>query len=83
MRLVWSERALGDLEGIAARAPRAAGHVFDNVAWLVASPLPGMFRRVEDSPVEHVLVVAPHVVVYRVDGDALTVLRVLDGRREL
>lgn len=53
------------------------------VEWLVASPFPGMFRRVTGRPRDHVLVVSPHIVIYRVDGDVLIVLRVIDGRRHI
>jgi len=81
VRLSWSEHALGDLEGIAERAPRAARHVFDDVVWLVSNPFPGMYRRVQGRSKDHILVVSPYVVIYRVDGDNLTVLRVLDSRR--
>jgi len=41
-----------------------------------------MYRRVRGRPRDHVLSVSPYVVLYRVDGDTLIVLRVLDGRRE-
>lgn len=81
MRIGWSERALGDLEELVERAPRAARHVYESVVWLVAQPFPRMYRRIEGRRNDHALVVSPYVVLYRVDGDTLTVLRILDGRR--
>ena len=83
MRLIWSEPALDDLEAIAARAPRAAAHVFESVVWLAEQIFPRAFRRVEGRPKDHVQVVAPYTVVYRIDGEDLTVLRIFDGRRLL
>ena len=82
MRLRWDDRALDELRAARDRAPRQAQAVVTEVEWLAASPFPGMFRRVGGRTRDHVLVVAPYVVLYRVDGDALIVLRVLDGRRE-
>ncbi len=83
MRLMWADRALSELQTIHERAPRQAEAVVTEVEWLVASPFPAMYRRVTGRPRDHVLVVSPHVVIYRVDEDALIVLRVIDGRRHL
>lgn len=82
MRLTWDRPALDDLERVAERTPRGAADVHESVLRLLRSPFPGMFRRVHGRPRDHVLVVNPYAVLYRVDGDALIVLRVLDGRRE-
>lgn len=82
MRLNWSERALADLEVIAGRAPRGAAHVYESVVWLSSQPFPGLFRRAQGRPHDHVQVINPYVVLYRIDGPTLTVLRVLDGRRQ-
>lgn len=81
MRLMWADRALSDLHAVHDRAPRQAQAVVTEVEWLVASPFPGMFRRITGRPRDHVLVVSPHIVIYRVDGDTLVLLRVIDGRR--
>ena len=81
MRLVWTGEALRDLEGIAHRAPRAAGHVFEAVSWLARQPFPHAFRRVVDTADEHVLTVPPYVVIYALHGDELEVLTIEDSRR--
>ena len=81
MRLVWSAAAVADLEAISDRASRAAGRLYEAVGWLVDSPFPGMYRHVEGRPNEHVLPVPPHAVFYAIEGDNLTVLRIVDGRR--
>jgi len=81
VRLVWSEAALADLEGIVARAPRAAGHLYEAVGWLQSQPFPGMFRRLRDRPNEHVLPLPPRAIFYVVEGDTITVLRIVDGRQ--
>ena len=62
-------------------APMGAADVHEAVLRLLESPFPGMYRRVEGRPEEHVLSVRPYVVFYRVDGDSLTVLSVEDVRR--
>jgi plasmid stabilization system protein ParE len=82
VRLAWDERALDDIEHVAERAARGAADVHESILRLLRSPFPGMFRRVQGRPRDHVLVVNPYVVLYRVEGDSLIVLRVLDGRRE-
>jgi len=40
-----------------------------------------MYRHVEGRPNEHVLPVPPHAVFYAIEGNNLTVLRIVDGRR--
>lgn len=81
MRLRWSERAIADLERIADRAPRTAERIIDAIEWLADSPFPAMFRHSEGRSTEHVLTVAPCIVVYRVEGDCLVVGAVEDARR--
>ena len=82
MRLRWEDRALDELRVARDRTPRQAQAIVIEVEWLAASLFPGMFRRVRGRSRDHVLVVAPYVLLYRVDAEALVVLRVLDGRRE-
>ena len=85
MRLVWSDqRALRQLAAIADFAPAQAARIVGAVEWLAHEcPFPTMFltlgwrREVHVWPVPH----THHVVMYRVDGDVLTVLAVRDGRR--
>jgi plasmid stabilization system protein ParE len=81
VRVPWSEDALLDLEDIADRAPRAAHHVYDSVRWLAVQQFARLFRPVIGRPGEHVMSVPPYVVVYGVDGDAITVLTIKDGRQ--
>lgn len=57
MRLTWSDRALDELRDIHQRAPVQARQIVVAVDALVGSPFPWMYRRVEDRPGEHVLVV--------------------------
>jgi len=81
LRLRWADEALSDLEAVADQAPRAAEHLLDAVEWLVESPFPAMYRRLEERRGEHVLTVPPYAVFYRIDGDELLVLTVEDSRR--
>lgn len=78
---MWSRRALDNLSDISDVAPVQARRLQGNVEALVRSPFPGMYRRVEGRPGEHVLPLPPHAVFYVVEGDTLTVLRVIDSRR--
>ncbi len=81
MRLLWSEDALRDLEVIADRAPRAAHHVYDSVRWLAGQQFAHLFRPIVGRPGEHIMSVPPYVVFYGVDGDAIIVLTIKDGRQ--
>ncbi len=81
MRIDWTDEALADLEGVAARAPRAARRVYTMIGWLAGQPFPHAFRRVLDRPDEHVLTVPPYVVIYALHGDDLEVLAIEDSRR--
>jgi plasmid stabilization system protein ParE len=78
---MWSRRALDNLSDIVERAPVQARRLQENVEALVRAPFPGMYRRVEGRPGEHVLGVPPHVVFYVIEGDTLTVLQLVDSRR--
>ena len=81
MSLRWEDRAVDDLEEIARRAPRAAAHVYEAVAWLASQPFPRAFRHLPGSVDEHILTVAPYVVIYRVVGDSVVVRAIADVRR--
>jgi plasmid stabilization system protein ParE len=81
VRLVWSDRATAHLETIADRAPQGAFLVYRAVMRLGHLPFPGMYRRVRGSSHRHILVAAPYVILYRVDGDTITVQEIRDGRK--
>lgn len=83
MRLIWSEAALADLEDLTPRAPRAAGRLYETIGWLHRQPFPAMFRGLRGRPGEHVLPLPPYAVFYVVEGDTVTVLRIVDSRRQL
>src|SRR5436305_6364345 len=72
---MWSRPALDDLRDIAERAVVQGCRVQGNVEALVRSPFPGMYRRVEGRPGEHVLPVLPHAVFSVIEGDTLIVLQ--------
>jgi len=78
---MWSRPALDDLRDISERAVVQGRRLQGNVEALVCSPFPGMYRRVEGRPGEHVLPVSPHAVVYVIEGDTLIILRLMDSRR--
>lgn len=42
---------------------------------------PGAFRRLATDRPEHVLSVPPYIVIYRIDGDELSVFALEDARR--
>ena len=81
MRVLWEDQALADLEAVADRAPRSAAHLYEAVRWLAGQRFPGAFRRLARDRPEHVLSVPPYIVIYRVDGDQLSVLALEDARR--
>jgi plasmid stabilization system protein ParE len=84
LRLLWSDDALADLERVARRAPVQATRVVGAVERLAALPFPAMHRRIRyGRPDEHLLTIAPHVVLYNVRDDTLTVIAVVDGRRHV
>ncbi len=84
MRLLWSDDALADLERVARRAPVQASRVVDAVDRLAGLPSPAMHRRIRNGgPDEHLLTVTPHVVLYSVGDDTITVIAVMDGRRRV
>ena len=78
---MWSRPALDDLRDISERALVQGRRLQGNVEALVRSSFPGMYRRVEGRPGEHVLPVPPHAVFYVIEGDTLIVLRLVDSRR--
>lgn len=90
----WAEVAVRDLEEIAAfltlDSPKAAEAVLRRIearaATLESSPARG--RRVPELARFQMwtwreLVIRPHRLVYRIEGDTVVVLAVLDGRRDL
>jgi hypothetical protein len=81
VRVLWEDRALADLEAIADRAPRAAAHLYEAVRWLSRQRFPAAFRRLAVDRPEYVLSVPPYIVIYRVDGDDLSVLALEDARQ--
>lgn len=81
MRLIWSDRSLDDLRDLHDRAPVQARRVQALTEGLRDLPFPGMYRRVVEEPGEHVLSVPPQAVFYAVEGDSMTVLRIVDSRR--
>jgi plasmid stabilization system protein ParE len=84
LRLLWSDDALADLDQVARRAPVQATRMVDALERLASLPFPAMHRRIRDGrPDEHLLTVAPHVVLYSVRDDTLTVIAVMDGRRQV
>jgi len=81
VRLIWIDEAIEELRAIHERAPVRSQAIVRAVDVLVGSPFPEMYRRVEGRLEEHVLSVPPYALFYRVDGDSLTVLSVIDVRR--
>jgi hypothetical protein len=51
------------------------------VRWLSRQRFPAAFRRLAIDRPEHVLSVPPYIVIYRVDGDDLSVLALEDARQ--
>ena len=83
MRVEWSDEALADLEEIAERAPRAALLVHERIVWLgelAEHGFANLFRRYAQTD-RRVVSVPPYVVIYRVRGDVLAIVRIADARR--
>jgi toxin ParE1/3/4 len=89
MTIDWTERALADLVAlrayIASDNPRAAERMVRRIVGLVEGqlsqmPESGRQGRVHDTR-ELVVASSPYMVVYRIVGDAIIVLRVLHGAR--
>jgi toxin ParE1/3/4 len=90
-RVVWSPESEGDLlsiwrQGASQFSPAVAdGHLRDihrAAARLAASPLMGRERN-DLRPGVREIVVYPTVLFYRVSGERVEVVRVVDGRRDL
>jgi addiction module RelE/StbE family toxin len=89
LRLVWTERSLGDrrqiYEHIEADDPRAAIAIDERIEVaarrLLVFPESGRPGRVEDTR-ELVVARTAIVIPYRVVGDVIRLLRVLHGARE-
>lgn len=79
MRLAWSRRALRDLERAAGWSSDQAAAVVNAMEWMAGSGF-SVGRRVGDTD-ELYWPVPPLGAFYRVDGDTLRVLRVIDARR--
>ena len=93
-RVQWAEVAVRDLEELVAfitvdsalDAERVLRRIEDRAATLESSPargrvVPELARFGMRTWREHV--VRPHRLVYRIEGDTVTLLAVFDGRREL
>jgi toxin ParE1/3/4 len=88
LRIVWSRRALLNVNAIAAyldeRDPGAATRTLDAIARgvcrLVFHPLSGRIGRVEGTR-EVVIPRTPYIVAYRMRGDSLEILAVIHGAR--
>lgn len=89
-RLRWTELAADDLEAIAdhlgERAPEAAARVVREIVaacrGLTEWPHKGRRGRREGTR-ELVIASRPYIVVYQVREEAVVVVRVVDGRRDL
>lgn len=79
MRLVWSTRALHDLEGAAEWSLAQAAAVVNAMEWMAEAG----FSLGRDVPDRATLYwpVPPLGVFYRVEADSLYVLEVIDARR--
>jgi toxin ParE1/3/4 len=90
MRVRLSRQAERDLVAIgswlADRNPRAAGELIETlrkrVVALSENPMVGRLREdlAEDMRGQ---VVAPYLILYRIEGDEIFVVRIVDGRRDL
>jgi len=93
-RVLWTETAVRDLESlvgyIAAEAPINAGKVLARLKYTAESlkTTPERGRLVPELlqhglPVWRELIVRPYRILYRIDGRTVSVLAVLDSRRDL
>ncbi len=86
MELRWTEEAAFDLERIAdylfdrtpAHAEKVLRRIYDGPAALLKSPYRGRPGK-KDGTREFVLPSLPYIVVYRIAGDAIHVIRILHG----
>ena len=86
MELRWTEEAAADLERITnylfehapERAPHLVREIYNAPAMLVNFPYRGRPGKKEETR-ELVLSALPYVVVYRIAGDAIHILRILHG----
>ena len=81
MRLVWSARALDDLERAAEWSPGQAGAVVNAMEWMAGAGF-SLGRSVGDRPARY-WPVPPLGVFYRVEGENLYVLEIIDARRRV
>ena len=87
MRIVWTERAVTDLQKIEnhiarerpAAAQRVAAHLLGSVEHLAEFPHLG---KPGPRPGMRSLVAPPYMISYRVRTDTLQILSVWDGRRK-
>ncbi len=86
MRLRWSKEAAGDLEHIATyllmetpeHAPELVRAIYRAPSALLSFPLRGRLGK-KDGTRELVLSPLPYIVVYRITGAAIHILRILHG----
>ncbi len=89
MELRWSQHAADDLERITdylfENAPDRAAELIDTVyaapAALLTFPLRGRAGK-KDGTRELVLTSLPYIVIYRVKGDVIELLRILHGAQK-
>jgi plasmid stabilization system protein ParE len=80
LRLVWTERALADLERAAEWSLPQAGAAVNAMTWMAMTGF-SLGRKMPGPGVRYYWPVPPLGAFYRVDGDTLRVLRVIDSRR--
>ena len=88
MRIIFSQRALSDIDGIveyiAERAPHAAVNeldkIFDTIELLLDQPR--MARRASTEGVRELVIDSTYLATYRVSGDEIEILRVWHGRQD-
>jgi len=89
LRLQWRPRALADLEHVRASiareqpaaAERIAGHVLASAELLTDYPQLGRAGRVPDTR-ELAIAGTPYLLIYRYQGQIVTVIRVLHGAHD-
>jgi hypothetical protein len=79
VRLIWSTRALQDLRSAAEWSPAQAAAVVNAIEWMSEAGF-SLGRDVPDKAARY-WPVPPLGVFYRVEGDSLYVLEVIDVRR--
>lgn len=89
MKIVWSRRAIGDLEAlreyIAKDNPKAAESVgqriIESVDLLASQPHLGRYGRILGTR-ELVVAGTPYIIPYRVRGERMELIAVFHGRRK-